>query len=57
MGAVISNWHPPENDDIKLTKQDVIDIVGEENFIEDKFIEYAGDNDWYECCNTKSYAL
>ena len=58
MGAAVSNWQPPENDSIQLSKQDVIDIVGEENFDEEKFLEYSPAGQWYGCSiNTPLHIL
>ncbi len=45
MGAVISSWQPPENDEIPLTREDILQIVGEEYFDEEKFLELSQGND------------
>lgn len=45
MGAVISNWEPPENDEIPLSKENIIEIIGEEYFNEEIFQQLSQGNE------------
>jgi hypothetical protein len=44
MGSAVSSWQPPDDNLMLLTKDEVINIVGEEYFDEDKYNEIADDN-------------